>query len=189
MAAATWRTLYGAKSLRGRLVRTFQMANILDNTFDFTHDEIQQERLNQDAGTFMKNALQNEPNKPPDMTNHEHFIQQLANEELTMPDLSDNPEIERVKKLPTTKTATKVDILKAYMIRYSTNNTDEILKQIMMNGSMDELNEWRSLCLVPVFQNIKVQACKELNMTLEIHGTTYIDKLFLNVFLLMIVCQ
>lgn len=62
------------------------------------------------------------------------------------------------------------------MTKYSTHDTDEILKNIMMNGSTDELNEWRSLCLVPVFNNIKDQACKELNVTKGIRGTTYVDK-------------
>lgn len=56
-------------SLCGHLVRTFTMASILDDTFDFTHVEIHQERLNQNAGIFMKNALRYEPYKPPDMTN------------------------------------------------------------------------------------------------------------------------
>lgn len=62
------------------------------------------------------------------------------------------------------------------MTKYSTNDTDEILKNIKMNGFVNELNEWRSLCLVPVFQNIKDQACKELNMTNVNNWTTYIDK-------------
>lgn len=163
-------------SLCGRLVRTFTMASILDETFDFAHDEKEAERVQHDAGMFMKSALEYEPYKDADTHNHEHLIQQLANEELTMPDMSNEPEIERVKKLPTTKTASKVDILKAYMSKYSTNDTDEILKQIMINGCNDELNGWRSLCLVPVVNYIKEQACKELNVTKEIHGTTYVDK-------------
>lgn len=80
----------------------------------------------------------------------------------------------RQKELPTTKTASKVDVLKAYMQKYNTIDSDKILKNIMINGSIDELNEWRSL--MPVFHSIKDKALKEIKLTKEIHGTAYVDK-------------
>lgn len=94
------RTVLGCNnlSLCGRLVRTFTLTSIMDETFDFTHDEVHAERIQQDTGLFMKSALEYQPYKVPDVHNHEHLIQQLTNDELTMPDFTDNPEIERVKK-------------------------------------------------------------------------------------------
>ncbi|KAL4218845.1 hypothetical protein ACF0H5_021433 [Mactra antiquata] len=79
--------------------------------------------------------------------------------------------------LKETKTSSKVDIMLHYMKKYSSNDTIDILRQIMENGDQNELKEWRTLNLSPMINSIRQQAMNELFIEKAFFGQTYVDTL------------
>lgn len=61
-----------------------------------------------------------------------------------------------------TKSTEKVKLMKRVMRKYRTTDTVEILKQIYQSGDQGELNQWRTLNLTPMAQQIKQQATVEI---------------------------
>lgn len=110
--------------------------------------------------------------------NMQEIIQQLTSDNASFKDvLRDRPDAMGDRKIPTTKTANKVDIIMRYMTRYGTTNMDSIVKSIIDLGYTDELNEVRSLMLVNNFMAIKNQAILELDIVNKLNGGDYMRKL------------
>lgn len=91
--------------------------------------------------------------------------------------MRDKPDALGDRKIPTTKTANKVDIIMRYMNKYGSTNMDSIVKCIIDLGYVEELNEIRSLMLVNNFMAIKNQAILELDIVNKLNGGCYVRKL------------
>ena len=80
-----------------------------------------------------------------------------------------------VKTLPTSKTANKVEILKAIIKKHNKKTIPDILQCIIQSGDRAELELFRTLSLGPNFQLVLAQAVAELNMESKHRGDTFID--------------
>lgn len=145
-------------ALLGKLERTRGLENQIDR-FEMMDEE---PSTSTQASGFLSEMLKYV--KTEDKGNNmEQLIHKLNDENITFKDvLRDKPDALGDKRIPTTKTANKVDIIMKYMTKYGTTNLDSIVKSIIDIGYVDELNEIRSLMLVNNFTAIKNQAILEL---------------------------
>lgn len=90
--------------------------------------------------------------------------------------LRDRPDGTGDRKILTTKTASKVDIIMRYTTKYDATNIDSIVKAIIDIGYTEELNEIRSLMLVNNFAAIRNQAMLELDIVNRINRGNYVCK-------------
>lgn len=81
----------------------------------------------------------------------------------------------RVKTLPTSKTANKVEILKNIINKYNKKTIADLLASIIEGGDRSELELFRTLRLGPNFQLVLSQAVTELDMESKKRGETFID--------------
>ena len=70
----------------------------------------------------------------------------------------------RIKSLPTSKTANKVEILKNIINKHNKKTVSDILESIIQTGDKAELELFRTLRLGPNFQLVLSQAVTELEM-------------------------
>ena len=79
--------------------------------------------------------------------------------------------------IQTSKTATKVDMIKEMVERYNQRSIDDLLKAIMRTGDKQELEAFRTLKLGPNFQQIFCQAISEIDISRKLVGHTFVDTL------------
>lgn len=160
--------------LLGKLVKTRGMENTLD---EFEMEDDTPSTYNAVTSDFMSKILNYVA--PEDKDNSmQQMITKLTHDNMTFKDvLRDKPDAMGDRKIPTTKTANKVDIVMRYMGKYGTTNMDSIVKSIIDLGYTDELNEIRSLMLVNNFTAIKNQAILELDIVNKLNGGDYCRKL------------
>ena len=79
--------------------------------------------------------------------------------------------------IQTSKTATKVDMIKEMVERYGQRSIDDLLKAIMRTGDKQELEAFRTLKLGPNFQQIFCQAISEIDISRKLVGHTFVDTL------------
>ena len=77
----------------------------------------------------------------------------------------------------TSKTATKVDMIKEFIDMYNQRSIDDLLKAIMKTGDKTELEAFRTLKLGPNFVQIFQQAISEIDISRKPVGHTFIDSL------------
>ena len=80
-----------------------------------------------------------------------------------------------VKTLPTSKTANKVEILKAMIKKHNKKTIPDLLQCIIQSGDRVELGLFRTLRLGPNLQLMLAQAVAELDMESKHRGDTFID--------------
>ena len=79
--------------------------------------------------------------------------------------------------IQTSKTATKVDMIKTFIDRYNQRSKDDLLKAIMKSGDKTELEAFRTLKLGPNFVQIFSQAISEIDISRKLVGHTFVDSL------------
>lgn len=79
------------------------------------------------------------------------------------------------KRLPTSKTASKVEIVKNMIRKHNQRSVQDLLMAIMKSGDKAELEEFRTLRLGPTFTQIFIQATTELDMEHKLMGRTFVD--------------
>ena len=80
-----------------------------------------------------------------------------------------------VKTLPTSKTASKVEILKNIIYKYNKKTVPDLLQSIIQSGDRAELELFRTLRLGFNFQLVLAQAVTKLDMESRKSGETFID--------------
>lgn len=108
-----------------------------------------------------------------------HIIQDIAQAEGgvdTFQSIMKNQVTETTKNLQVSKTVEKVDIHKAFMLKFNKTSAEELLTGILNDGDKNELNQWRTVTPVNNFQHIRKQAEREFDIEREINDKTYIDK-------------
>lgn len=135
------------QTLCGKLVQTMGLKNTMT---EFTMNEEPQPSTSTVQNDFMSNLLQyNHTDDQNNLNNIQDMITRLSDDKVSFKDvLKDKMDCTVDKKVPTTKTANKLDIVMKYMSKYGTTNMDSIVKAIIHLGYHEELNEIRSLMLV-----------------------------------------
>lgn len=144
---------------------------------NFTEDDtIEQIRKDEDGGAFMNEILKyKEQTKPPNML---QVIDNLSKQTEDI-DKSKQPlatfsmEDTEVKE---TKTAKKIDELKTLMKKYSKTNEEDLLKEIMKEGDVQDLVRYRVLYTGPLIHKVHYQAVQELKLENDISRYSYIDR-------------
>lgn len=164
--------------LSAKLIKTKGAA--MDCNIDFTMQELQEMDVDQPGvASYLEQQLAFQSVKQPSLHSINKIIQTIATEEEnidTFQSIMRNKIPEESKTLKVSKTAEKVDILKAFMIKYAKTSSEEILAAILKEGDKAELDQWRTLTLVNNFTYILKQAQSEFEIERDISEKTYVDK-------------
>lgn len=140
----------------------------------FTEDD--QVRKEEDGGNFMNTLLKyKEQTTSPNML---QVIDNLAKEIETIDKKKDPVATFSLEEteMKETKTAKKIDELKHLMKKYPKTNEEDLLKEIMREGDVQDLVRYRVLYTGPLINKVHFQAVQELKLENDISGYSYIDR-------------